>query len=157
MENKKPKFNFIDVLIIVFVLAVAAFGAWFFFGRGDGTEQREVRFTVEIRETLPGLHEDFTHGANVLESVFNFPLGYIENVSHRPSTVPTFNHDTQTISLADIPNRYDILVTIMANAAVNESRIMIEDSFLRVGQLIHLRGHGFAGYGFIIEIEVLGE
>jgi len=156
MENKKPKFNFIDILLILFVLAVAAFGAWFFLGR-EGVQRQEVRFTVEIRETLPGMHENFTRGANVLESVFNHHLGYIENVDFRPTLVPVFDHDAQAISLTEIPNRYDILVTIIANANVNPSRIWIEETILRVGQQVHLRGYGFAGYGFIIEIEVLEE
>ncbi|MCL2753101.1 MAG: DUF4330 domain-containing protein [Defluviitaleaceae bacterium] len=157
MENKKTKFNFIDVLIIIFVIAAIAFGAWFFFVRSGDSEIREVRFTVEIRETPLGMHQNFPLGASVLESVFNFHLGYIENVDHKPSTEPTFNHDTQTLHMTEIPNHYDILVTIISSANVNESRIMVEETALRVGNLIHLRGQGFAGYGFIIEIEILGE
>ncbi|MCL2576024.1 MAG: DUF4330 domain-containing protein [Defluviitaleaceae bacterium] len=157
MAEKKAKFNFIDALVVIAIIVAIAFASWYFLLRGESTEQREILFTVEIREQFAGQHENFTIGADVVESVLNFPLGIVDSVRVVPSQLLVFDYENMQHNLAEIPERYDIYVTVRGMAAVNDSHIMVEDLQLRVGRQMFLRGRGFAGYGFMTELSVIGD
>ena len=150
-----PRFNIVDVLVILAIIAVAAAAVWFFTSAGIGHE-RYVYFVVEFQEQMPDFESRIIAGyapeAEVRDSIRNLFLGHVWDVHSQPAVLVTFDNTTNTFISETIPDRYDVYVTIRGVGTENESAIMSNGQIVRVGQEMFIVGRGYAGHGFITQI-----
>ena len=153
MTKKRFKFNIIDVFIVLFVLAAAAGAIWFFTVVAGG-ETGYVEFTVEVREAMPELFEAIEIGGEIRDSVRNYFLGHITDVSYQNAVTTTFSTDDEVFTQQHVPDRLDIFITIRGRGNFNPSEILSEGQNVRVGQTKYLRGRGFAAIGTVVGISI---
>ncbi|MCL2396823.1 MAG: DUF4330 domain-containing protein [Defluviitaleaceae bacterium] len=147
----KPRFNIIDAVVILAIIAVIAAGIWYF-STARGGDQVGVYFVVEFRGRMPGFEDNIAVGGEIRDSIRNVLLGRVVYVDVQPATQTTFDNETGVFMLADLPDRYDVYVTIRGNGTENNSEIRSEGELVRIGQEMFLRGRGYAGIGFITHL-----
>ncbi|MCL2855624.1 MAG: DUF4330 domain-containing protein [Defluviitaleaceae bacterium] len=147
------KFNIIDALIILAVLAVGAGAVWFFTTAAD-TEDGYVYFVVEMRQAMPTVPAQISAavGGEIRDSVRNYLLGQIVDVRHQPAYGVTFDNTTATFNNVPVPERYDVFITIRGRGTFSPSQILTEGQPVRVGMEKFLRGRGFAAIGVVVEV-----
>ena len=154
-SKNAPRFNIIDVLVILTIIAVIAAAIWFFTSAGFGHE-RYVYFVVEFQEQMPDFESRIIAGyapeAEVRDSIRNYFLGHVWDVHSQPAVLVTFDNTTNTFIRETIPDRYDVYVTIRGVGTENESAIMSNGHVVRVGQEMFIVGRGYAGHGFITQV-----
>jgi len=157
MANEKRKFNIIDGVIVAIVIIVVAGGVWFF-AAGRGGEPAYVYYTVELRHAPRAVVDTWIAiepYAQVRDSVRNYYLGRIINVTYENEFNINFDHGLNIFREIDVPERYRIEVIIRGRGSVSPSIIHVEGVPVRVGMNKYLRGFGFAGGGYVINMEVI--
>ncbi|MDR2183134.1 MAG: DUF4330 domain-containing protein [Clostridiales bacterium] len=151
----KPRFNIVDGLVILAVIAVIAAAIWFFASAAPGDE-RYVYFVVEFQGQLPDFEDNITVGyapeAEVRDSIRLYFLGHAWDVRSRPAEIITFDNTVNEFVLETIPDRYDVFLTIRGVGTEDDTSIQSNGQIVRVGQEMFIRGRGYAGIGFITEI-----
>lgn len=155
-ESKRaPKFNIVDGLMILAIIAGIAAAIWYFTSTGLGDE-RYVYFVVEFPAQMPDFEDNvyagFAPEAEVRDSIRNYFLGHAWDVWSRPAELLTFDNIANEFIIETIPDRYDVYITIRGVGTENESNIMSNGQIVRVGQEMFIAGNGYAGIGFITQI-----
>jgi len=150
---QKTKFNIVDFLIILILLLIVAIGIWYFSNIGDG-HAIYTYFIVEITNMDPDFSELVAHGDPIRDAVRNYFLGYVVNVEAVPAVLVTFDAINEQFITQNIPERYDIYITIRGNGSQTASSITTEGHQVRVGQEVFIRGRGYAGSGFLTNLWV---
>ncbi len=118
MKNQKSayRFNFIDVLLIVVLIAVLGVIYYFVAGRnsisagnkliGEGKSEK-LRFVIELKtvdkDYVEKIETDFKNSASVIETVRNTNIGKIVDLKITPSRIITENTETGERTLVEYP------------------------------------------------------
>lgn len=162
MENK-PKFNLVDALIIVLILAVATVGVLFVKSKtGAGNSGSvTVRYAVEFKEKDEALGEMFKlalenkEGATVTEKD-KIPAKIV-GVEVVPSTMTVANSNTGKLTKSEIEGKYDIIVTLESLATETDRDISLGATPIAVGEELAVHGRGISGFGYVVSINYGGE
>ena len=157
----KPKFNFIDALIVIAVVLIAAAAVMIFGGKGDSnlateTQNTTATFKIQLAKAEKSLYDKFLAGMENDESVWigikeRFE-GKLTDIELSPSTrVGTDLSSGKSVLLED-PVLYDITLEVTADVLETPSQIAGASTPIRVGEETAIRGKGFAGYGFVIDL-----
>jgi len=155
MSKSKPRFNIVDGLVVLAIIAALAAGVWYFTNTGFGDDVY-VYFIVEFQEQMPdfasNLRAGETEETEVRDSVRNLFLGHVWDYEVRPAVLTTFDHASNSFVTTNTPDRYDVYVTIRGVGTENESSIQSNGQIVAVGQEMFIAGRGYAGRGFITQI-----
>lgn len=154
MSEKKVRVTAIDVIIILVLIAVIAIGAIKIVPSMLGGEEKEkVNFTVIIQNKDSDFADAVTVGDDVTVSLTEKDGGIVKNVEAKPAEAMVYNSIDGSYSNEAIEGKYDVYVTIEAEADVNDLSIKTGGTALKVGAEIPVRGKGYASSGYIIEID----
>jgi len=161
MENKqsKPhlKVSIFDVIIIAVVIISAAvlIFVWRASGKSSGTAiiTKPVHYTIQLAGMIDGAAEKIKKGDTIIDSTKKFNMGTVESVSIAPATIPVNNKQTGDTVLALVPDKETASVELVCNCSTTDSQILAASGYLvRVGEVVHAAGPGYAGLGYIVEI-----
>ncbi len=161
----KPKFNIIDGLIVLLVVAIIAAGIYLLGGNnqtdGTGTENTTAIFQLQLTKADESLYNKFLAAMEAEETVWigvkeRFP-GKIDMLEKAPASKITTNIQTGTAVVAEDPNLFDITIHITTPVLETPSGITAAGTPIRVGEEVAVRGKGFAGYGFVIDLKTVTE
>lgn len=162
----KPKFNLLDGIILLLIVAIAAAGIFLFAGGngGDtvvGTQNTQAVFKIQLTRVDESLYEKFRSALDSGESVWvgikeRFE-GKIEELEFGPSTRITTDMRSGKAKLSEDPTAFDLTVTINAAAVENDGSISASGTPIRVGEETSVRGKGFAGFGFVIDLKTVAD
>ena len=147
MRNKK--FNIIDVIIILVVLAIICVGVYVYFtkfAKSDvvNTNTADIRFTIEVN----GISEDAANSFNIGDSVTfgetTSGRGIIENVEVVNYRMITKNTKDGTIAWADVPDEYTARVTITSTVTKSETAYTSGNETIAVGREMPFNAKGAA-------------
>lgn len=159
----KPKFNFIDGLIILLIVAVLSLGAYLLIGNSSPESTENVQtvtaeYRVEFTQAEPEVYESFLkaleNGENVWIGEKERFEGKIVDVTYAPATKVITNYQTGEAVLAEYPDLYDITVLLQSDAVETSDSITAAGTAIRVGSEVAVKGKGFAGYGFVVDLRV---
>lgn len=152
----KAKWNWMDTVLVLLVVAILAVGVWFLNGRGGQQGAAEDK-TVSVMIELTKRDEAFTKLLQVGDSV---SLGVKEKM---PATVtkveilPAVGQGKDIINgrYTDepIPELYTVRVTAEGKGTETASAVEINGNALRVGAESAIKSKNWAGYGFILAVE----
>lgn len=152
----KAKWNWMDTLLVLLVVAVLAAGVWFFVGRGGGREATEDR-TVSVMIELTKKDEAFTKLPQVGDSV---SLGVKEKMPATVTKVEVLPAVSQGKDILNgrftdepIPGLYTVRVTAEGKGTETASAVEINGNALRVGAEMAIKSKNWAGYGFILSVD----
>ena len=154
---KKVRFNLIDTLVVLAILLAIAAGAYYMLG-GRGAEVNSgvtVRYQIELANKEAYLTELFKTGDRVQVSEKEKIEAVVTDVLVRPARQVSFNMETGAHEWQEIPGKYDILVTMESSGTETEEQVYASSTPIRVGEEMVVRGKGYAGFGFIVDLDVI--
>jgi hypothetical protein len=161
----KPKFNFLDALILIVIILVIAAGLYFLKGADTASvgeaQTTTAEFKIQLTKADMSLYEKFAAAKESGESVWigvkeRFE-GKVSDVVVEPAKKITTDTHLGKAVVGEDPSSYDITVTVKAAAVESSSAISASGTAIRVGEEHAIRGKGFAGYGFVIDLKTVAE
>ena len=158
-RTKGRRFNFIDLLIILAVILLAAiivniFMPMSIFRGFMSSDERDIQYTVEFIGVDESFVEKIKENDSVIDSVSKYGLGNVMTVDYNTQySVLEYNEAEQSGWLSPYPDKYNVLVTVSVSAEYHEGEgYSIGDRRIAVGELLYLRFPDFTGEGYCIGI-----
>ena len=158
MKERKLRFNFIDVLIIL-LIAAAVFALLYIFVLSDRsneitteTQYTKIRYVIqafEVDERFEGLVKP---GDTVEEAVVRKNIGQVVGVQTEPYQKVTFDYEEGKETVADVEGQILVNVTIEADAAETDSAFSVNGCEIRVGQSYSISMPDVFLFGNCVEI-----
>lgn len=161
---EKPKFNIVDFLIIILIIAVGFLG-FYILGSKSGTVATAEKITVlvtieedDIDENMRDMYlENAKVGAKVKMGIREKVEGTLEQVKVLPETEEYTNPITGVKEAVPKIGRYDMTFTIKAELNESDRDFLIGTAKIKIGKELNFVGKGFSGYGHVVAIEDGGE
>lgn len=139
-------FVFSSVAVLLFALAV--FLPMRDEKEPESTEGRFVLLLTEVDEALqPRLHA----GDRVVDRQNRRILGDISDIRSETSRREIFSERTGKLTLATVPGKYDLFLTLSAMQK-NGAVFTASGDPVRLGQIYYLRTYDFTGEGRVVEL-----
>ena len=169
-ERKKVRFNLIDAVIVVFILAVIAIAAYFLIGSFrpvDNQSKGNFRFEIRIenvkKESWDSLETLFSPDSEtvVKDSVTGEEIGKIESCRKEKSKYyggVIQDENGYVLRATESEDEYDVYITISTDAEA-DSRGIYQVNQLRmiVGEAVHFKIKSFAATAYIVKTEIPNE
>jgi hypothetical protein len=154
----KWRLNVFDIAIII--AAVAAVYLFLRLGQSAGVEilssgtPTTVRYTVEILGLPEGFTDQIKPGDAIMEIVEKRSVGTVVSVDTQPFVMSSKNIITGEYIDAVVPERYTGNLLIESAAMETDESIVVGGGFaVRNGARMSIMGPGYAGAGYIINVE----
>lgn len=169
-ERKKVRFNLIDTVIVIFILAVIVMAVYFLFGNfnfDNGQENADFRFEIRIenvkKESLESLENLslLKPETAVKNSVTGEEIGKIYSVRTEKSKYYGGLIQTEngyTLGMTESEDEYDVYITISSNAEQDSRGIyMVNDIRMIIGESVNFKIKSFAATAYIVKTEIPNE
>ena len=163
VKKQKVRFNLMDlllVLIAVSIILAVIFVLDPFSLNIMGKAGREVTLEYTLRiENVEGLLIDKIHTRDeVVDSAIKTSLGYVNAVENdTPYTEAYYNSKDDEVSMIEYPDRYDLVVTVTAEAIFTEGvGYTVNGRRVAVGAEFYLMFPDYVGFGYCISMRELG-
>lgn len=155
------KVSIIDIMIIAVVVAGIIFMMTFLFKQEASIDLAENQQKISYQIEVLNVPEAFTKmpqpGGPVYNSSKSYHIGELVGVEVMPFEETAENYDEGTIEAVEAEDLYTVLLTIEAVAEVNDFEINVGQQEVRIGESVPVKGKGFAGYGYIVGIDLEGQ
>ncbi len=168
-NTKKYKFNIIDVLIILTIIAIGVVMYYYMSARNTIATNLEVdlEYTVELKTVHIDYLDKINLGDNAVETVRDQQIGEVVDIEISPSYVTAINAITGETYKQEYPavqlepdaepqcEYYNVKVTIRDTFKRSDSGYKINAFELVIGEMVHFRVPHFVGEGYCISINEL--
>ena len=158
-KSRAGKFNFIDILIILALLLIAAIVINIFFPlsalrRFDKSDEKQIQYTVEFLGVDEAFVDKIAENDAVIDSVSKYALGTVMTVDcNTHYSELKYNESDMSGWLSPYPDKYNMLVTITVTAEYNEGEgYSVGDRRIAVGEKLALRFPNYAAEGYCISL-----
>ena len=151
----KAKFNVVDAVIILLILAVGAAGFLFLGNRSQVVstgKNVKIFYDVEITEREEYMIDRFTEGEKVSVGEKEKIPATIVKKEVRPAVKSSFDGVSGKFVNTEIPGRYDIIVTLMSEGTDGVGAVSSNGTAIRVGMQAVVKGRDCAGSGYITQM-----
>ena len=156
-NKKKLYFNFIDVILIVAVLASVAALVFFLRERRivtvDGGRTAEIVYKIEVTAMREEFRNLVAVGDMVVDPVTANTVGEVTDVSYVPYVYVGTDRTTGLQITTPYPGKITMTVTIKTMATVTDTGYEVGGRGLVLGETISFRVPDFAGSGTCVAIE----
>ncbi len=167
-EKTKMRFNIIDAIIILIILAIIAAAIYLIVtdmqSKKDSRHVGNVDFTVRISSVDEAALSLFEQGIAVKDSVTGEVLGEIVSFNSEKSrhfgkiAIPNATEDGYTIPVSEYEDKYDVYVTIIATAGKDARGIRyVGNTKILVGSTVYFKIPSFTSVSYITEYNPLTE
>ncbi len=158
MEKKKVKFNGMDLFIIIVALAVIVAGVYLLTDKGSAggistSKNVEVITVVELAGEDKEFADIIANGDIVGVGEKEKAMTRVENVEILPAKATGYDILDGQVLRTEIPDKYDIRVTLVGDGTEKESAIEIDGTAIRIGENAVLSSKNWAGKGYVIGLE----
>lgn len=159
-QTKKYRFNFIDFIITVIIIAAVIFLAYVFFldknnSKSDATVK--IQYTLEVKNERDELVDNAAAniGKTLVEGTAKYNLGEVVDFYSETATYSTSIADTGTSSVSEYPEHSNIYFIVNAEVPKPSSaaRYSINGFELSVGTLVYVRLPEYAGSAYCVQIK----
>ncbi len=159
----KPRFNLVDAVIILVICVVIAAGV-LFAGKLSGakiaspsqTNNATAEYTIQIKNCEEELCVQFENALKndsiVLVTDEDSWNAKLVNIERNNATKITTNYKTGESVLAEYPDTFDLSVTLKSDVYETDTKISVGETPLQVGNLLKIKGKGFVGIGYVVDI-----
>lgn len=163
-KKKSKKFNFVDFLVIILILAIVGTGIYLlspasFLKNLQSGKEGTLIYTIEIKGVDSEYLAKIEENDAVIDSVTKVSLGTVTTVDRNTKhsvfecRESTENPGTYEGVFAEYPDQYDVIVTITADAEyVPQSGYFVNHRRIAVGEKISLRFPNYVGEGYCISM-----
>lgn len=161
-SRKKHKFNVVDAAIIIVIVALVVAAVFFFVGGDDDKTASDlpsvrIEYEIEFRMVRDEFTDKLIVGDSVTDAALLCKIGQIVDVQVTDAVYTGTNLLTGEVVLSDYPDFSDVVVTVSADAAVDEDGryILAGEYDLAVGNAVSIRTPSFNGTAYCIGINQL--
>jgi len=158
MKERKLRFNFIDLLILL-VIAAGIFAVLYIFvfsGRGKSTvvdtQYTKIRYIVQFQSVDEEFADSVVAGDLVEEPVERRTIGTVVAVQSEPCQKIIFNYDEAKETVATYDGKVTMYITVEADAVETDSAFTVDGLPIRVGTQYSLSMPNMYGNGYCIEL-----
>ncbi|MCR4718506.1 MAG: DUF4330 domain-containing protein [Firmicutes bacterium] len=151
---KKTKFTAIDLLIVIFLVLVIAFG--FLKMKSiisDGGQTQKVRFCVLATNVDEGMQDIISVGDEVSISLKEKAYATVTNVTETQHFEDSFSANLGRYVSQSVIGKSDVLVELECMANVSDNEILNGNVPIRVGEESYIHGKGYSLHGYIVIAE----
>lgn len=161
VNSNKARFNFIDVLLIIIALLVVVTiiyvllpTSWINNLLADDTVS--IEYTIEIQGVDEALLKNIKEQDAVIDSVSKSELGTVTAVDYNTHyTTLQYDESNQSGVLSVVPNRYNVIITISADADfISGEGYSVNGTRIAVGEKIYVRFPNAAFESYCISVPV---
>ena len=171
MDKKqvKYKFNIIDFLIILMIIAIGVVMYYYTVARNavNANSEVEIEYVVELKTVSKECVDNISIGDKVVETVRDQQIGTVKNVSVTPAYVlatntetgesfksyyPPINADTVSNSAEYVYDYYNVRVTIKDTVKKSVQGYNVNGFDIAVGEVVNFRVPHFVNEGYCIDI-----
>ena len=154
METKKKigRFTYVDCCIIILVIAVLA-AAWLFLTKDKYLDNSTILYTVNIQNLEKEVADQIKEGSQLFDGSKNYDIGKIVSVEKKPFVEQSLNTLEGKYIESQVPERYEVTITVESKGHMSEERISIGDYELYTGKTVYLKSAGFVATGTLWEIK----
>jgi len=156
MDNKGRvfgRFNILDLFIIAIIIVLGV-GGFYKVKKVNPTnviKPKPVELKIIVMEREKFGVDMIKKGDILKEYDTGIVLGEIKDIEVNPASAEVVTTDGE-IKIAEIPDRYDLLITIDAKAMITENAIMSGNKELRIGNKLVLRTKTYALDSIVLEV-----
>lgn len=156
MDNKGRifgRFNILDLFIIAIIIVLGV-GGFYKVKKVNPTnviKPKPVELKIIVMEREKFGVDMIKKGDILKEYDTGIVLGEIKDIEVNPASAEVVTTDGE-IKVAEIPDRYDLLITIDAKAMITENAIMSGNKELRIGNKLVLRTKTYALDSIVLEV-----
>ena len=158
MKERKIRFNFIDVLIIL-LIAVIIFGALYVFvfrnrntNLTEETSYTSIRYVVQVTNVDERFEDMINVGDHAEEAITRRTVGTVIGVQSEPYKKITFDYENAIETVSEVEGKLTMNVTIEANATETDSAFNVNGCAIRVGELYSIALPDMYISGYCIEL-----
>lgn len=165
-NNKKRRFNVVDLLITAIILVVITFLAYIFvfnssFG-STGDDTVTIQYVLEVKDAYDMLTESASKNVDkeLIDAAAKFVLGTVKEFYTEPAVLSTYSHETGEATTSDYPehSNFYFVVEAVAKREAGTNRYMLDDGFeLSVGSRVYVRLPYYTGTSYCIEINEINK
>ena len=152
-EKKKFKLNIFDIVIVVIVLCIGV-GLYVFTHRETTIDTKKLTYKIELNDAALGLADYIHEGDQLYENTKNYSMGNVVSVETVPYTKITQDYENERYVDSVDPTSERVIITVTANVTETDSAYAVNGQYIvRAGNEIFVKGPGYAGEGYVIQIE----
>lgn len=155
---KTVRFNLVDLLVALVILALLALGAYklFFVNRSVAEQNGEIEYQILVEKVRIPTAQAFQEGQTVKDAQSNTVLGSIvkKEVTPAKEAVPTADG---RMVLAEVPEKYNVLLTLRSRAVVSENNVMVGSVEIKIGAQVKIKTSLASSSGVIYSLKVTGK
>lgn len=148
------KFNWVDAVIILLVIAVGVGAFVFLKGSKEkasaGVENVKIYTTVEMSDITEEVAKSYKVGEAVTIGTQNIDKGVVSKVEYEPLKRDVANTEKGVFETIEVEGLYVAHITIAIDGTEADTVIKSENEEYRIGTPLVFHGKGFAGDGFIV-------
>lgn len=155
IKEKKRRFNYVDVILILLVIAAGVVGVKFLSKTSlVASEVPEVSFTVEVKNNPPAYKELIHEGDDIKDAIKGGTFGKVTGIE----VVPNKEYMEDKINGAFVETshegREDVYITITGTPTTFGKNIMFASQEIKVGKQVFIKSKEYVGSGFIVDMQV---
>lgn len=163
VKRKRGKFNSVDILFLVLLVAVLFAIVFlidpFSIGVFGGSEKNVVlEYTVEIEYVEASLADNIKLGDEAISSSNKTSLGRVSAIKNDTLySEAYYNSEADVVSMKEYPDRYNIQVTITSDAVFEEGKgYTVKGTRVAVGREYSIMFPHYLGSGHCISMREVG-
>lgn len=161
-DNKGKSFgklNMVDFIIILVLLALVGGVYYVFFGGSDKqvVETSKVLYEFEITNVNKAFVDAITPGDPIRDNIRGNEIGKVVSKASRNATMLNEDLINGRYVIADVPDMYDVVITIEGQANITPANIIVGGAEIKVGKRFSIKGKGYANQGFVTKITLAGQ
>lgn len=154
-KQSRPRFNFIDLVIVLVIFSLVGIGVYklFLVNTSIAKQNGVVVFGVYVEEVRIPTVENIQQGQLVRDVQTNTPLGEIKSVEFFPFQEPVYTSDGNIV-MADVPNKFDVVFYVESGAVINENSVMIGNKEIKTGGQLSIKSNVFSVTGVVYGVTI---
>ena len=154
MKKKGFKFNFVDISIVVVLIAVVALAGFIIADKTIDNKSSGEVFSYELlfREIPEEIVSKIQKDIVIYEGGKNTEIGKIADMEIKESTKYEFNTLTGEYMNVEVPERYDVTLNISSKGERDKMSYFIDEYEIYVGKAVDITSLGFVAHGYVVAV-----
>lgn len=159
-KKQRGNFNLFDVFVILLIIGAIA-GVWYLFFRDSGAvvaqETKLIEYQMEFTDQYSDLKNAPKAGDLVTDADKSNQIGTIYDVKTTEYKKEIHVAASGDLALSRIPGKYNIILTIRAQATVDKGAFYVDGRIIRNGEEISIKSTHFVGSGECVGVKEITE
>ncbi|MBE6631598.1 MAG: DUF4330 family protein [Ruminococcaceae bacterium] len=156
---KKFKFNFVDLLFLLIIVAASAVLFYIFrpntpISDTSVSNNKEIVYTIEAREVRSEFKGNVNIGDSVVDSVGLHPIGEVVDITYTEAPFVYKADGSGEMIYSVYPDKINISIKVKATADVSGGTYSIGGFVISVGERVYFRTPDLTGESFCTSIEI---